>query len=263
MSSNMLLKKSILKIIFFITTIVLSCGLFVVACLFEYADVQAQQAYVSMDKWQKAKEIDNSEEWRNAFLSLQKARRFNPYSVDYMLELGQLYEWAGRLVPFTSDKDRALQRAKNTYRLTVEKRPTWPHCWANLAYVKMVCNEWDDELFLSITKAIEYGPWIKEAQQKIIFVGLTGWDRLPAAVQNSVVECITKWFTLEKRDGNMERFILQTAVKTNHVYVINHLVTGTKQQEYVKKFKAKRYGSSKVLKQYLFPIRRFKERFEV
>lgn len=248
--------------------LIVSSSLAVTAGLWGWADLNAQNAYFYMDKWQKTKQVGGLNEWRTAYQSMRKARKFNPYSVDYMIEMGQLYEWSATFMTFRSDRQQSLNEAKKYYQLAVEHRPTWPHAWANYVYVKILLNESDDNLYTAIRKTIEYGPWIKDAQKKMFVASLMEWDKLPLSLQGSVKTSMQKW--LGDKRQSMGRFIISKAVDMDRTYVVRLALAGMDNKEKFEKYEKflnrltkKKSGYCKESQCVRIPIKRFDERFEV
>lgn len=245
----------------------MSSSLAVTTGLWWWADLNAQKTYLYMDKWQPQKHVGSLNEWKTAYQQMQEARKFNPYSVDYMITMGQLFEWSATLMSFNSDKEKALNEAKKLYQLSTEHRPTWPHTWANYAYIKMRLGENDNNLHTAIDKTIQYGPWIKEAQKKMIIVSLKEWDNLPLPLQLSVNKSILQWLKYKKQD--MGRFIISKAVQMGKGYVIRAVLEKNKVKNintYMKLLKKLATNKSSYCKNSLcsdYPIKRFDERFEV
>ena len=244
----------------------MSSSLALTAALWGWADLNAQQAYYYMDKWQTTKHVGPLKEWRIAYQSMRQARKFNPYSVDYMIEMGQLYEWSATLMTFKSDKQKSLNEAKKYYQAAAENRPTWPHAWANYAYVKTLLNESDENLNIAIRKTLEYGPWIKEAQKKIMVVSLIEWDNLPLSLQESVKQSMQNWLGDKRKE--MGHFIISKAVEMDRAYVVRAvLATIANKKEYEKFLNNLTKKKSGYCKEGQcsrhYPIKRFDERFEV
>ena len=245
--------------------LIMSSSLAVTAGLWGWADLNAQNAYFYMDKWQTAKHVGSLKEWRIAYQSMRQARKFNPYSVDYMITMGQLYEWSAALMAFPSDKQKSLNEAKKYYQLAAENRPTWPHAWANYAYVKTLLNESDENLNIAIRKTLEYGPWIKEAQKKIMIVSLIEWDNLPLSLQALVKQSMQNWLGVKRKE--MGRFIISKAVEMDRAYVVRAVLATIENKKTYEKFldrlTKKKSAYCKESKCSSYPIKRFDERFEV
>ncbi len=241
---------------------VISFCIIIVAGSFEYADIHAQRAYLLMDSWEKEKNVRSLKELKTAYRHLSIACKYNPFSADYITELGQLYEWIAYTLSLPVDKQKSMLRAKLQYKRAVAMRPTWPHAWANLAYSKMMCGEFDEEMEKAIRAALQYGPWDKGVQRKIAFVVFSSWDNVSDTTHDLLIASVKSHLLLGK-SWHAKRYIFWLAAKENKIYVLHDVITNEKDLDILYRLREKAYRNYNFSSQDTYPVKRFRERFEV
>lgn len=231
------------------------------------ADLNAKDAYSFMDRWHDKEQVGTLKQWNSAHKSMQKALSYNPYSVDYLIEMGQLYEWGATAMTFRSDEEFFLQNAKTYYLKAIEARPTWPLAWANYAHTLILLQENVKQIDIAIKSIDKYGPWNEEAQKKMFIASFKVWENLPKLTQVLVFRALRKWLKSDRR--NMTRFIIATSVKLGKGYLVRLVLDDFDNDRRVDhlEFLEKRIGRKKDFcrgTDCIFqPIVRFDKRFEV
>ncbi len=153
------------------------------------ADLDARVAHRYMDQWPKKRGQIESSQWKKAQAALNDAISTNPYSVDYRIEMGQLYEWAALDLKLNqTSRQENLQQALYHYRQAASRRPTWPYSWAAIAYIKSELGQVDEEMLRAFRLADEYGHLVPRVQLRYYWAGLSAWDQLPEADRQQLVE---------------------------------------------------------------------------
>ncbi|MDH5257316.1 MAG: hypothetical protein OEX07_04895, partial [Gammaproteobacteria bacterium] len=140
-------------------------------------------------------EIDDKE-WESSKKYLLSALELSPDNPEYLAMLGNLYEW--RVVgqsqvtlqsiaqddspDSTSHTQKLLlqidtdyRKALDYYRQALVKRPAFGFYWANIAVIKSILGEVDEEFYLSVDRSLVLGAWDPGVQLKIADATLSVW----------------------------------------------------------------------------------------
>jgi len=185
------------------------------------ADISAYEARVIMDNWAKGKKPVEKNDWAAAHQSLLSALESSPENPDYLALLGNLYEWRVANAPLHSPDTVADYRiALDYYRQALKKRPAFAFYWANIAVVKAILAEVDDEYYLALERALVLGAWEPGVQLKITDATLrvwyllddNGWKKMLANIEKklksnpqAVMEKAKQYQVLNKLCGKLRR----------------------------------------------------------
>jgi len=152
----------------------------------------AQSAHMEIERWSKPGQRMRGDEGARVMQYLAKSLDYAPNNPWPLEEMGTLQLRALRAARDPQLAAAAARSAQLNFRMALLERPTSPFAWANFALSKLYLGEQDDALFRALERAEELGPWEPEAQQTVIFVGLTVWDRLNPAQQAAVVRAMQR-----------------------------------------------------------------------
>jgi len=175
-------------------------------------DVVAHQSRIIMDEWASGKKTVDKREWNAAHQSLLSALKLSPGNPDYLALLGNLYEWRVANKSLNS-QETALEviadyrMALEFYRRALKQRPAYAFYWANIAVVKSILGEVDQEYYQAIERALVLGPWEPGVQLKIADATLgvwyllddNGWDKMLTNVERGLESNPTKMMTIAKQ----------------------------------------------------------------
>jgi len=75
-------------------------------------------------------------------------------------------------------------------RKALQLRPSSPWLWADIAMVKMMLGEYDDEMEGAMLRASELGPWQPLVQIQLAHIGMAIWPRLSGSARQAVLSAI-------------------------------------------------------------------------
>ncbi|MDA0225754.1 MAG: hypothetical protein O2975_06525 [Proteobacteria bacterium] len=152
----------------------------------------AQLAHAHLEPWTVTKLQLEGRARDAAEFHAQKSLHYaagNPEALGQMGTLG-LAKMRESRVP--AQALAAAQAARRDYRRALERRPTSPFLWANLALAKLYLDEIDDEMADALRRANLLGPWEPAVQQATVFVGLAAWHKLDADVHDVLAGAIER-----------------------------------------------------------------------
>lgn len=147
----------------------------------------AGAAGVAMGKWQDAGRVTSPGAWADSHARLGLALRLDPLSADHSADLGHLYAWQAWQQPLGSRETREYRlEALRQYRQAVAKRPTWGFGWAHIAQQHQLLGSMGGAGLDALEKAARVSPWEARVQHKILWIGFSLWDELPAENRDTV-----------------------------------------------------------------------------
>lgn len=154
--------------------------------------------------------IENINHWLSTVSRLETALSWNPLDADLLMRLAHLYRWRAfdqRLSPELAQEshDRAVQFVMAACR----RRPSWGSAWASLAVIKTVAGRVDQQMILALNRAMILGPWERQVQRQVVFVGIQTWHHLPADTQHLVIATVARAL----KDSTLSRLVIETAIK--------------------------------------------------
>ena len=152
-------------------------------------DVNSYHARVIMDSWASGKKVVEKNDWDAAHQSLLSALDRSPENPDYLTLLGNLYEWrvTGK-VPDSPEIVADYRKALGLYQQALKTRPAFAFYWANVAVVKSILTEVDEEFYLAVDRSLVLGAWDPGVQIKIADATLGIWYLLDEHGWEKMVE---------------------------------------------------------------------------
>jgi hypothetical protein len=146
----------------------------------------------------------SDEQWNVARMTMISAVINNPTNTQHYFDLARLYEWKANQYSVweqgaINNRDKAIQ----WYKKSLQYRPTWSSAWVNLALSKTLNMEFDDEVITALSNTVKYGVWEKNVFQKLLWVSISNWERLPLTLQDKVKSLISRSI----HDGNVPDYI--------------------------------------------------------
>lgn len=139
------------------------------------SDIAAHQATRQERKWQDGQPV-NETDWIKAFDQLEFATWLFPWNPDYLQTQGRLAYWAAgsgdrlNLPPASS----GIEPLRKSLRV----RPQSPYAWADLALVKGMAGQYDQEFNQALRNAQKYGPWERPVLIRLLTTYFASWENL-------------------------------------------------------------------------------------
>jgi len=134
------------------------------------ADYYSQDSYEVLLEWRRSP--PDVSEWQAARASLERAIALSPAHPTYHHRMGRIAHMGMFVDP--ERRNRHAQAAEAALRASLRIRPEWPHAWANLALLKAVLGEYDDEFARALSNAVRYGPWETDVHEMVAAIGARG-----------------------------------------------------------------------------------------
>jgi hypothetical protein len=158
-----------------------------------WADILLFQGRVPLRAWENQRAIPGDSDWALAHERLQRARDLDSRNPTTAEETGRLHELRARSKRASAQPSQAeLRLALEQFRLSLWLRPGSPYSWANLAYVKSLLGQRDEEFVAALRAAVEFGPWEPEVQIQVAEIGFRDWERLPPGARAHVRSAVAK-----------------------------------------------------------------------
>lgn len=171
-------------------------------------DVKAYQARSMMDKWSKNPNSLDTASWQKAQQYLASALDYSPNNSEYLAMQGNLYEWQALIKAREPvEKLNDYKVALDYYRRALHLRPAFAYYWANIAVVKSMLGEVDEEFYQAVDRSLVLGAWEPGVQLKIADATLgvwylldkNGWAKLLANVEKGLQSNPQAIMTLAKK----------------------------------------------------------------
>jgi len=194
------------------------------------SNLVAHEPRVSLNEWACYGELGDEKSWNEALEGLLLAKKLDPWNADIAYDLGRLYEWkavggSAWNASVKSSRQDALQYFKNAADL----RPTWAVAWVSYAQSRMLNRNIDQDTFNALSKGFEYGRWQIDIQQKLLWLSIGIWDKLPERLQQQVREQIA---LLLERDNTI-KMVTKIAVRFQWLDELMNIAKGEKNRDYI------------------------------
>lgn len=156
------------------------------------AGLLVQRAQAETERWAITARAPEKAEVRRVSSLLADSLDYvsdNPWSLE---GLGALYLTRMRLSTNAREALALTRDARVRFLQAIQRRPTSPFLWANLALSKLYLAEFDEEMMNALRRADELGPWEPVVQQTMVFVGLAAWQKLDAGLQRDMGAAIAR-----------------------------------------------------------------------
>jgi hypothetical protein len=172
------------------------------------ADAGALRATGLVKEWQAGRGPAFSPAlWLKTRDSLRQAAAMTPGNASLFDGLGYLHgsraQGLGNPVPDTplwTYRHDLLRRAIESYRTATRLRPTFPYSWTNLALVKLMQGEQDNELWLAFDKGMQYGSRDVSVQPLLALIAFAQWVDLTVERQARVAAMVASASALVRSD---------------------------------------------------------------
>ncbi len=155
---------------------------------------------IAMDEWACNGKVGDELAWNDALVSLETAKKFDPWNAEIYLDMGRLYEWKALSgSAWNASAKDARSKASDYFKQAAIQRPTWALAWVSYAQSQLVNRVIDEETFLAISNGYKFGRWQMTTQKKLLWLSIGIWDRLPANIQQQVRDQIRD--VLQKQGG--------------------------------------------------------------
>lgn len=154
-------------------------------------DVKAYPARYSIKEWQAENRLPTHQQLAKAQVAIEAALNWdaNPEYYDYQ---GRLYHYEALISDNTLLKTTALRNALNSYQHSITLRPQWAYSQANLALIKALLGEFDQDYKNAIKQSALYGPWENSVNITLAEAGLLGWLTLSKQDRKAITDNIQR-----------------------------------------------------------------------
>lgn len=125
-----------------------------------------------IEQWQKGDNVPTDEELNSALKYANDALGFHKNLALYSDTLSTVLQWKAIETDDHTKSMELLSSAEVLNLHSLTKRPAWPVTWANLAYIKWLKSEIDDDFILYLNNASLYGPNTPEVHIALSSIGL-------------------------------------------------------------------------------------------
>ena len=204
----------------------------VITSVYLTSNFVAHEPRVSLNEWACYGQAGDETSWNEALDGLLLAKKLDPWNADIAYDLGRLYEWkaVGGSAWNISAKS-ARQDALLYFKNAVELRPTWAVAWVSYAQSRMLNRKIDQETFKALSKGFEYGRWQIDIQQKLLWLSIGIWDKLPGKLQQQVREQVS---LLLERD-NTVKILAKIAVRFQWLDELLSIAKSEKNKDYIER----------------------------
>ena len=146
---------------------------------------------IALEEWSCYGKPVSHEIWKEELNKLLIAKQIDPWNADIDMDLGRMYEWQALSgSAWNNESKNARTQASEYFKQATFHRPTWALAWSSLAQSKLLNREVNDEVFLAISNGLEFGQWQSDVQQKLLWLSIGMWPKLPTDLQQQVREQI-------------------------------------------------------------------------
>ena len=159
------------------------------------ADVVSHQVTRQEQRWLEGEKV-TYERWSLAASQLRLASTLSPGTPDYLQTQGRLAYWS-----LFSDERSLLPAVENglkPIRKALQIRPQWPYAWADLALIKSLAGQFDEEFSEALTNARAYGPWERPVLNRLLTTYFLSWGSLTNDQRLTGYELLSDALTLGK-----------------------------------------------------------------
>lgn len=183
-----LMRKSALVAIF-------SLLIFAISFPVKYGIANAQY-YIAdhvLISWHKSQKNLNIESWQKALTAINKANELQPNHPLYLDIKGKVLLWGLNLNDSDMmQKPELLNLALKSFKQSLEIRPVWANTWIDLAMTKWHLDQIDDEFWLALEKAEEFGPYMPEVNLGLSTIYMAFWSQLTITQKAKAIEQISR-----------------------------------------------------------------------
>lgn len=125
---------------------------------------------------------------------MEKHIGFANQAIDWSPDNGRYKELKARLLllqlPSLSSAElfESIEQMLDLHRSAVEARPQWAFSWANIARLKSLLRQFDDEYRLALANVMLYGPYEVGAYERVIKHALENWHSIDLDTQILVLQ---------------------------------------------------------------------------
>ena len=190
--------------------IILLCSTSWTAFQFMMADAYGERIRISLDDWKREGKAIEGGAMKAHLQYSAKALEWSPLNPAYKDAAARLLLLRLPQIARQEERQISILTAYRLYQRSVTERPEWPYALADLAYVKGILGQYDEEFSHSLSKAIQYGPWEPASLQRIAQTGLQGWQYLGTEDRQITATAISRVKALQNGYiRSLEKFILE------------------------------------------------------
>lgn len=155
------------------------------------SDLNAYPVRYDIQRWQSDSRLPSREELSKTHVALQSSIHWNqdPELYDYQ---GRLFHYEALISENNLLKTTALRNALESFRHANTLRRQWPYSQANIALMKAMLGEFDQEYRQMLKLSASHGPWENGVNLALTEAGLLGWSTLNKQDKQLIVENIQR-----------------------------------------------------------------------
>lgn len=155
------------------------------------SDINTYPVRYDIQRWQNENRTPTPTELADAQTAIQLAIDWNqsPELYDYQ---GRLFHYEALIAENSSQATNALQNALQSYQHSSSLRKQWPYSQANVALMKALLGEFDQEYLNMLRQSATNGPWENGVNLALTEAGLLGWVNLNKQDKHLIVENIQR-----------------------------------------------------------------------
>ena len=185
-----------------------------------------------LEQWQKDGERPDKQMWLRVEQAMLFSLVLDADNADYYNNIGRLYEHVSIYFVEGVARRETLLKSVASFRKATELRPSWALAWANFTLLKHRAKQIDDELELSMSRALELGRATAYTQLIIAEVGLANWTKLSTKTQGLVLENIH-----QALNNTLHRKVMDKVIFYNMKPYVCSLLPLPDQQKFCKNIK--------------------------
>jgi tetratricopeptide (TPR) repeat protein len=173
------------------------------ASTFGIANINYSKAYNQLVAWGKFNpRTVEQEKYDDTLNAINRALELHPNYAHYYVIQGKTFEWGERFKTQgdTTQKSMLLQ-AKYSYAKATELRPSWPESWIGLIVVKVLLEEFDDELSNYIANANSYAPYSERLNLILSKFLFQHWSKLKPDLIRQLIPHLLKVLQTNKKNA--------------------------------------------------------------
>lgn len=137
------------------------------------ASIEFYGARNYIESWQESGKVQNEHEIEQAQEFAERALSLHNNFPLYFDTLSTVLQWKALNSDNKESAMRALEEAEQLNLRSTNLRPAWPVTWANLAYIKWLKQEYDDDFIRYTNNASSFGPYTPEVHIVLANIGLS------------------------------------------------------------------------------------------
>jgi len=173
-------------------------------------DFYGERIALSLEEWGKTKGSHSEVVLLNHLEFSDQSLNWAPSNPRYKELRARLLVLQAPYLPGNEEILASLESMIDLHRVAVQERPQWPFSWANLAFMKGIKQEFDDEYRLALEKVVSYGPYEVGAIQRIVRSTTSAWFQMDEKEELLIYQAIANGVEIDARLArNLKKILAQ------------------------------------------------------